>query len=176
MAGEFHLFNLHGALSWKQLTLYAGLKNLFDTNYAYAEGYPEAGEKLFYQARLSIELATPSSAPTHECENNRNNKSTAEGTMDQSIHHWFDVGIGGNCMGKFLHNLRVPFSGHILTAIGLIILISASYRWKDKGFVLARRDNLRIAENHVAQRSDFWADDCHRQRSTFTRSIGRIVR
>ncbi len=21
--------------------------------------------------------------------------------MDQSIHHWFDVGIGGNCMGKF---------------------------------------------------------------------------
>lgn len=35
--------------------------------------------------------------------------------------------------GSFLHNLRVPFSGHILTAIGLIILISASYRWKDKG-------------------------------------------
>lgn len=35
--------------------------------------------------------------------------------------------------GSFLHNLRVPLSGHILTAIGLIILISASYRWKEKG-------------------------------------------
>lgn len=35
--------------------------------------------------------------------------------------------------GSFLHNLRVPFSGHILTAIGLIILISVSYRWKEKG-------------------------------------------
>ena len=35
--------------------------------------------------------------------------------------------------GSFLHNLRVPFSGHILTAIGLIILISVSYRWREKG-------------------------------------------
>ncbi len=36
-------------------------------------------------------------------------------------------------LGSFLHNLRVPFSGNILTAIGLIILISASYKWKEKG-------------------------------------------
>lgn len=35
--------------------------------------------------------------------------------------------------GSFLHNLRIPFSGNILTAIGLIILISASYKWKEKG-------------------------------------------
>lgn len=35
--------------------------------------------------------------------------------------------------GSFLHNLRVPFKGNILTAIGFIILIAASYRWKDKG-------------------------------------------
>ena len=36
-------------------------------------------------------------------------------------------------LGSFLHNLRVPFSGNILTAIGLIILISISYTWTGKG-------------------------------------------
>ncbi len=36
-------------------------------------------------------------------------------------------------LGSFLHNLRVPFSGSILTAISLLILISVSYVWKDRG-------------------------------------------
>lgn len=36
-------------------------------------------------------------------------------------------------LGSFLHNLRVPFSGNILTAIGIIILISISYTWTEKG-------------------------------------------
>ena len=36
-------------------------------------------------------------------------------------------------LGSFLHNLRVPFSGNILTAIGIIILISAHYMWDEKG-------------------------------------------
>ncbi len=36
-------------------------------------------------------------------------------------------------LGSFLHNLRIPFSGNILTAIALVILISASYMWRDKG-------------------------------------------
>ena len=36
-------------------------------------------------------------------------------------------------LGSFLHNLRVPFNGHILTAIALILLIAASYKWSDKG-------------------------------------------
>ena len=36
-------------------------------------------------------------------------------------------------LGSFLHNLKVPFSGNILTAIGIIILISISYKWNDKG-------------------------------------------
>lgn len=36
-------------------------------------------------------------------------------------------------LGSFLHNLRIPFSGNILTAIGIIILISASYKWKENG-------------------------------------------
>ncbi len=35
--------------------------------------------------------------------------------------------------GSFLHNLRIPFSGNMLTAIGLIILISASYKWPENG-------------------------------------------
>lgn len=36
-------------------------------------------------------------------------------------------------LGSFLHNLKVPFSGSILTSIGVIILISVSFIWKDKG-------------------------------------------
>ena len=36
-------------------------------------------------------------------------------------------------LGSFLHNLRIPFNGNILTAIGLILMISAAYKWKDKG-------------------------------------------
>ncbi len=36
-------------------------------------------------------------------------------------------------LGSFLHNLKVPFSGNILTAIGLVILISMSYKWAEKG-------------------------------------------
>lgn len=36
-------------------------------------------------------------------------------------------------LGSFLHNLRIPFNGNILTAIGLVLMISAAYKWKDKG-------------------------------------------
>ncbi len=36
-------------------------------------------------------------------------------------------------LGSFLHNLHVPFKGNILTAIGLILLISASFMWDNKG-------------------------------------------
>ncbi len=36
-------------------------------------------------------------------------------------------------LGSFLHNLHIPFKGNILTAIGVILLISASYKWKDRG-------------------------------------------
>lgn len=35
--------------------------------------------------------------------------------------------------GSFLHNLKIPFSGNILTAIGLVVLISVSYIWHEKG-------------------------------------------
>ena len=36
-------------------------------------------------------------------------------------------------LGSFFHNLKIPFSSNILTAIGIIILISVSYIWKEKG-------------------------------------------
>lgn len=36
-------------------------------------------------------------------------------------------------LGSFLHNLRIPFSGNFLTAIGIILLISISFTWKEKG-------------------------------------------
>jgi nucleoside-triphosphatase THEP1 len=38
-------------------------------------------------------------------------------------------------LGSFLHNLRVPFSSIFLTSIGIILLVSMSFRWKDKGLI-----------------------------------------
>lgn len=53
---------------------------------------------------------------------------------------WIKASIAGTIwaaseivLGSFLHNLKIPFSGNILTAIGIIILISISYLWTDKG-------------------------------------------
>jgi len=36
-------------------------------------------------------------------------------------------------LGSFLHNLHIPFKGNILTSIGFVLLITASYKWTDKG-------------------------------------------
>ncbi len=38
-------------------------------------------------------------------------------------------------LGSFLHNLRVPFSSIFLTSIGIILLVSVSFQWKDKGLM-----------------------------------------
>jgi nucleoside-triphosphatase THEP1 len=38
-------------------------------------------------------------------------------------------------LGSFLHNLRVPFSSIFLTSIGIILLVSVSYQWKDRGLI-----------------------------------------
>jgi nucleoside-triphosphatase THEP1 len=53
---------------------------------------------------------------------------------------WIKASIAGTIwaaseivLGSFLHNLKVPFCGDILTSIGLIILISISYKWREKG-------------------------------------------
>ncbi|WP_346857148.1 nucleoside-triphosphatase [uncultured Draconibacterium sp.] len=60
--------------------------------------------------------------------------------MQQLNEKWIKASILGTIwaaseivLGSFLHNLRIPFSGNILTAIGLVILISASYKWREKG-------------------------------------------
>lgn len=61
--------------------------------------------------------------------------------MDQKLSEkWIKASIAGTMwaaseivLGSFLHNLRVPFSGNILTAIGLIILISIGHIWNDRG-------------------------------------------
>jgi len=36
-------------------------------------------------------------------------------------------------LGSFLHNLQLPFSGNVLTGIAIILLISVSYVWNEKG-------------------------------------------
>ena len=36
-------------------------------------------------------------------------------------------------VGSFLHNLRLPFAGNVLTAIAIILLISMAQIWKEKG-------------------------------------------
>ncbi|TVQ87124.1 MAG: hypothetical protein EA393_10895 [Bacteroidetes bacterium] len=36
-------------------------------------------------------------------------------------------------LGSFLHNLRIPFSSTVLSSIGLIILISSGYKWREMG-------------------------------------------
>ncbi|MDT8400573.1 MAG: nucleoside-triphosphatase [Bacteroidales bacterium] len=55
-------------------------------------------------------------------------------------HRWLKASVAGSMwaaseivIGSFLHNLRVPFSGSILTAIGIVLLISLSHKWKEKG-------------------------------------------
>ncbi len=61
-----------------------------------------------------------------------------------SVHHlnekWIKASILGTIwasseivLGSFLHNLRIPFSGNILTAIAIVLLISADYKWKENG-------------------------------------------
>lgn len=36
-------------------------------------------------------------------------------------------------LGSFLHNLRIPFASNFLTGIGIVLLVSVSYLWKNKG-------------------------------------------
>ncbi len=38
-------------------------------------------------------------------------------------------------LGSFLHNLRVPFSSIVLTGIGIMVLVSMSMRWREKGLI-----------------------------------------
>ena len=68
-------------------------------------------------------------------------------TMDLNIGHklsgtWQKAAVLGSLwasseivLGSFLHNLRVPFSSIFLTSIGIILLVSVSYQWKDRGLI-----------------------------------------
>jgi len=38
-------------------------------------------------------------------------------------------------LGSFLHNIRMPFSGNVLVGIAMILLISASHLWTEKGVI-----------------------------------------
>ncbi len=38
-------------------------------------------------------------------------------------------------LGSFLHNMHVPFSSIFLTSIGIILLISVSFQWKENGLI-----------------------------------------
>lgn len=38
-------------------------------------------------------------------------------------------------LGSFLHNLRVPFSGHVLTAIAILVLVAGHRRWPQDGLI-----------------------------------------
>jgi nucleoside-triphosphatase THEP1 len=62
--------------------------------------------------------------------------------MKQNTDIWLKASVAGSIwaaseivFGSFLHNLKIPFSGNILTAVGLIVLISINYTWKDKGLL-----------------------------------------
>ncbi len=39
-------------------------------------------------------------------------------------------------LGSFLHNLRIPFSGNILTAIGIILMVSGHRLWPHRGIII----------------------------------------
>lgn len=39
-------------------------------------------------------------------------------------------------LGSFLHNLRIPFSGNMLTAIGIILMVSGHRLWPQRGLVI----------------------------------------
>ncbi len=36
-------------------------------------------------------------------------------------------------LGSFVHNLRIPFGSNLLTGIGIVILISSAYIWRERG-------------------------------------------
>ncbi len=38
-------------------------------------------------------------------------------------------------LGSFLHNIRMPFSGNMLVGVAMILLISASHLWTEKGII-----------------------------------------
>ncbi|MEN6606025.1 MAG: hypothetical protein ABFD60_02185, partial [Bryobacteraceae bacterium] len=38
-------------------------------------------------------------------------------------------------VGSFLHNLRIPFAGTILAALGVVLMLAAAQVWRDSGLI-----------------------------------------
>lgn len=38
-------------------------------------------------------------------------------------------------LGSFLHNMRIPFSGNILTAIAIVLIVATARQWKETGII-----------------------------------------
>lgn len=63
--------------------------------------------------------------------------------MNKNIHAiWLKAAVIGGLwgaseivFGSFLHNLRIPFAGNLLTAIGIILLIASQHIWREKGII-----------------------------------------
>lgn len=63
--------------------------------------------------------------------------------MNKNIHDlWLKAAVIGGLwgaseivFGSFFHNLRIPFAGNLLTAIGIILLIASQHLWKERGIL-----------------------------------------
>ncbi|TVR41047.1 MAG: hypothetical protein EA394_06795 [Bacteroidia bacterium] len=62
--------------------------------------------------------------------------------MNQNHDIWLKAAVIGSLwgaseivLGSFLHNLRVPFSGNILTAIGIILMVAGHRLWPERGIL-----------------------------------------
>ncbi len=63
--------------------------------------------------------------------------------MSNSEEKWLKAAVIGSLwgaseivLGSFLHNLRIPFSGNILTAIGIVLMVSGHRLWPQTGILI----------------------------------------
>ncbi len=63
--------------------------------------------------------------------------------MNKNVHDiWLKAAVIGGLwgaseivFGSFLHNLRIPFAGNLLTAIGIILLIASQHMWRERRII-----------------------------------------
>ena len=70
-------------------------------------------------------------------------------------------------LGSFLHNLHVPFSSIFLTSIGVILIVSISYKWKDRGLIWRAGLICALMKSVSPSAVIFGPHDCHNVRSFF---------
>jgi iron complex outermembrane receptor protein len=54
VAGAFDLYNLHVSYNLKRFTIFTGIQNLLDENFAYTEGYPAPGRNGFVKIMFRL--------------------------------------------------------------------------------------------------------------------------